>query len=742
MGNIHPMTDDPMTNKEEAKNKDPYKETKESENTTTEEMDEAYEDCSEDKEADNDKGRDEEMNTTYEENETNDDEENPEANGRNSAQEMIKGHFSRRRNKKQKVKETNIKGKENEQHYATEVVNESHDTVENSNVEGNTMTDEELATSTFGKGIQKGAKASIASTVKDPVTTSRKTKENKELQLEDPRREVLVSKKEYISGALLSRIGPGTNSAIYFQDIRQIVMSIFKVDKSALILPHNKSFIRALGCKQFTNLKDMDFVKFFDIVTKPWGHRQENQLRTTMNFYIASDIIEPDLKSLRGGSMEKVLKELSLRMSMHTLLESSDVPIGFFMGKSQKYTWRDNLQHRVTEHLQYALQSTSGAESNETIPLAVKPRTVKSNDITLEVITLYAGKKDADLVTELLAKNPFQEIEIVLYRMKRDHPEEWIQRLQIHNIQVNESRAIKMYNVDLIFRDELAGAVEEDHEAQIRILDLARLRLRSSDDIIYVQCNSADKEWVRNWITQQIPKICKDLDYGEDDTIPYLDKEPIGKNQESKSNKESTQKSSATPAPPSRFQHLLQDPKYSNTKKDAPSTSSKKSGKVPTAIIIGQRPTTNTASGQSYAQATAARNTTASAYKDQSTVSSPDRSTTSTIKTQQEMDLEEELSMVSGILQKTQQQLQETQDELKATQETNAQLQSQLDAAVQEMTAKLQIQEDEMNAKLQSQEEKTSKLEEQWKQLQIQLAQLPNNQENTPGLPRKMHAGY
>jgi hypothetical protein len=186
MGNIHPMTDNPMTNKEEATNKDAYEETHESENNTAEEMDEAYEDCSEDKEADNEEGHDNKMTMIYEDNETNDDEENQEASERNNAQELIKGHFSRRQNKKQKLQGTNTEGEENEQHYTQEEVNELHDTVENSNVEGHTMTDEELATSTFGKGIQKIAKASIASTVKDPVTTSRKTKENKELQLEDP----------------------------------------------------------------------------------------------------------------------------------------------------------------------------------------------------------------------------------------------------------------------------------------------------------------------------------------------------------------------------------------------------------------------------------------------------------------------------------------------------------------------------------------------------------------------------
>jgi hypothetical protein len=106
-GNIHPMTDDQMTNEEEAKTEDHYEETKESENTTVEEMDEEYEDCSEDKEADNEEGRDKDMNKTYENNETNDDGDNVEAEATDNAHDKIKDHFSRRRNKKQRVKETN-----------------------------------------------------------------------------------------------------------------------------------------------------------------------------------------------------------------------------------------------------------------------------------------------------------------------------------------------------------------------------------------------------------------------------------------------------------------------------------------------------------------------------------------------------------------------------------------------------------------------------------------------------------
>jgi hypothetical protein len=94
----------------------------------------------------------------------------------------------------------------------------------------------------------------------------------------------------------------------------------------------------------------------------------------------------------------------------------------------------------------------------DTIPLAAKPRTVKANGISSDAITLYAGKRDAQLVMDLLSQHPFPEIDLVQYNIKRELPDEWILRLQIHNIQVNKSRAIKVYQADQMFRDELASS--------------------------------------------------------------------------------------------------------------------------------------------------------------------------------------------------------------------------------------------------------------------------------------------
>jgi hypothetical protein len=53
-----------------------------------------------------------------------------------------------------------------------------------------------------------------------------------------------------------------------------------------------------------------------------------------------------------------------------------------------------------------------------------------------------------DIVLSLLEQYEFQVADIVPYTIKRKHPQAWTQRIQIHNIQTNDSRAVKIYLVN------------------------------------------------------------------------------------------------------------------------------------------------------------------------------------------------------------------------------------------------------------------------------------------------------
>ena len=573
-------------------------------------------------------------------------------------------------------------------------------------------------------------KVRMDESVEEPATTSRKTKVHQPPQKEDTRRITLVNIKQNVSGVLLSKVGPSTNSSIYSEDIRQIINCVFEVDKTAMILPHNNNPVQALSRNQFDTMDEADFARFFDIKIEQWGHKREDTWRTVMSFYFASDIIESDLKQLRRHSgTETMLQDLSFRMSTHSLQESSDEAVGFLLGKSQQYTWRDEIVVRVQKHLQES-QAANQKETTDPpltptpIPLVAKLRTIHDSENSAEVITLFTGKKYAKKVLELLEQHPFQDIDIVPYAMKRSHPLEWTQRLRIHNIQVNDSRAVKVHRVNDSVREALARNLRVDREARTRVLDLARLKSTSSTNTLYVQCNKLDKQWVTTWISTQLPVISNQLDLDEDQ-IPYIEDETMSPGSNATRTRDSN--TPTNPPPPTRFQHILQDPRYTPANSDGASVSRRKSGRVPRAIITGSRPISGSVP-RSYAKVTTS---VPGESNSQSTFSSPDRSNTSTIKTQRETELEEELSATNSQLKETQQKLTEATEQLKTTQEAHDKLKSLLEESVNNIQTQLQVQRAEME------ESMNRRLAEQWQLFQSQIAVQNMNPMTTPNHPRK-----
>jgi hypothetical protein len=545
---------------------------------------------------------------------------------------------------------------------------------------------------------------------------------------------MLVKIKKYISGILLSKIGTSAASPIYSDDIQQIIARIFEADKTALILPHDKSMVGALQRKHFEMMKEEDYKTFFDINVEQWGHKREDTWKTTMSFYVASDAIEPNLNQLRRETgMENTLKTVSLRMSTHNLHESSDVAIGYFLGKSQRYTWRDELVERVSNHLHRSqlLHQEKCADPNSTvtpIPVAAKQRSIRDSDSHAEVITLFVGTKDAKKVQSLLEQFPFPDVEIVPYSLKRSHPEAWTQRIQIHNIQVNDSRAVKVHRVNESFREELGRNLRRDPDASTMVLDITRLKSTLNNNTVYVQCTAADKEWVKEWVKTQIPVISTKLNL-KDGEEPYTEEEEEGYSS-SKSTRKGESRIPPNPPAPTRFQHMLSNPRYAQTNQDgvsAPSVPSRKPNRIPMAIITGLRPTTGSTT-RSYARATT---TIPAESKWQSSSSSPDGSTISSVKTQRERELEEELTATSSQLKETQQKLTEASAQLKATKEAHDKLKSLLEESVNNIQTQLKEQ------KLEMEESLNRRLAEQWHQFQSQFALQDTNPHTTPNLPRK-----
>ncbi len=209
----------------------------------------------------------------------------------------------------------------------------------------------------------------------------------------------------------------------------------------------------------------------------------------------------------------------------------------------------------------------------------------------------------------------------------------------------------------------------------------------------------------------------------KDGEYPYIDDESATT---ASTVKKTASNVPTNPPPPTRFHHILQDPRYTSAKQDGAFHLTRKPSRIPKAIITGPRPDSRT-SAQTYAKA-------ASKYPSQfhgQTTISPDRSTTSTISSKREKELEEELSATSSQLKETQKKLKEAHQALKTTQEAQDKLKQLLKESVDNIQTQLQAQKDEME------ESFNRKLAEQWQQFQSQFALQNTNPYTTPNPPRK-----
>jgi len=90
--------------------------------------------------------------------------------------------------------------------------------------------------------------------------------------------------------------------------------------------------------------------------TIQWGKPSEGQAKTVLSFYIASDIITPSLKELREDqAMANFLQATQCTMVSHALTESHTQVLCYFAGKDIQHTYRQDLHHRLANHLQQHL---------------------------------------------------------------------------------------------------------------------------------------------------------------------------------------------------------------------------------------------------------------------------------------------------------------------------------------------------------------------------------------------------
>ena len=315
----------------------------------------------------------------------------------------------------------------------------------------------------------------------------------------------LLAAKQHRTGVLISRETP-SKAPYHVEDLQCCFDIIQQIDPKAIVLNHmnDSNSARLISALAGPNMTSMDYNGFCDIQTFPWGNPREGKFKTTMLFWIASDIITGTLKELRDDSNFKEMLRLgNCRVQPSTLHESRSRMIGLFMGKDPAHSNRHELRQRMEMHLQL----NSG--SKESVQVNVVPFT----EFGVRTLGFAVGLRHEAKVKKILANHPFTELDVILNAWKRSNREEYHKRILQHGSICKQSTAFKLVNVDPELAVHPFRQTIMDSDVSTFVVDVCTAVHSNASGVCYVQYLRPHRDAVLAAIQEVIRSM--DLDPGK-----------------------------------------------------------------------------------------------------------------------------------------------------------------------------------------------------------------------------------
>ena len=340
------------------------------------------------------------------------------------------------------------------------------------------------------------ASAATTKTGWQPVKTSKSPKQS--------------TTKLYNFGVHVSKMVQHDETGFHPDDIKMLLDLVQQIDNDVTFLPHNNDPKLARHWKQVAN--NYNYSSMMNIKTKTWGKPAENKHKSELSFFISSDSISSAKDISSNLMIQDFLHGAKFRMGYHSLHESQSCSVGFLLGKSVKHAYWNDLTSRLTTHINFELDRLRDAAKCKvnlktspkptpipaTIPIQLTPTTLSMGQVTTKALSLFVGEKDRSYLERLLQTNPFPDVEIVATAWKRSDPDAYANRLALHNALEDKSTAIKIIDTT----DEVRSYLREIRHiafCSTLIIDIAEARNTPERGTLYIQCLKTDRCTVLQW---------------------------------------------------------------------------------------------------------------------------------------------------------------------------------------------------------------------------------------------------
>ena len=212
----------------------------------------------------------------------------------------------------------------------------------------------------------------------------------------------------------------------------------------------------------------------------------ENKERSYLSFYLATEVISPNLTELRDNPrMRKFLAQTGGSILSTRLHESTNKIHSFILDKDPTHTHRDTLANRLEAHI------SKYTTKNRRIPVGVITTTVASSKVSAMIV----GTSDIKIVTKLLDEQPFPHLELAPFSLKRKDTKQFEDRIRQHDMVVDQTKAFKIsglpHNQIDNFRADMFNS-----SAAPSIVDVMEASHVAKTGVVYIQYIECHKDSV------------------------------------------------------------------------------------------------------------------------------------------------------------------------------------------------------------------------------------------------------
>lgn len=300
-------------------------------------------------------------------------------------------------------------------------------------------------------------------------------------------------------GIKVTRVGNKGTTAYNPKDLQAFFHLLSKIDPAACLRNFANNPQTNTKLSKFATTKNTDRLKnYLDIVTTNWGRPNSGQERTSFSFYLQTNKIQPGLQDLRDDpDLKNLLKQGNMYLHYHQLHETQSKVVGYFFGKDPYHTYRQELASRTTTHLSH-------------LGLDVRTQVIVSQvksgrSQQARMCTLIVEETSLRKTVQALKDSPIPGLDFLMHSWIKENPEAMEKQIADHIAVVDQSKAIKLVNVESEQFVHLRNKAVAEKKG--KIVDVCSANHSPNTGTVYVQFLGPLRDEITEWTDQALQSL-------------------------------------------------------------------------------------------------------------------------------------------------------------------------------------------------------------------------------------------